>query len=72
MVARAGLEPAQLNRRGILSPLCLPISPSGHSTEVEFYPIFGFFDKSFLRKFLKSVVITGVGESPSFVIIFCC
>lgn len=29
MVPGAGLEPAKLYSRGILSPLCLPISPSG-------------------------------------------
>lgn len=29
MVPRAGLEPAQRERRGILNPLCLPISPPG-------------------------------------------
>jgi hypothetical protein len=31
MVPRAGLEPAQRERRGILNPLCLPISPPGHA-----------------------------------------
>ena len=31
MVPGAGLEPAQYCYRGILSPLRLPISPSGHS-----------------------------------------
>ena len=30
MVPGAGLEPAQYCYRGILSPLRLPISPSGH------------------------------------------
>ena len=30
MVPAAGLEPARLLGRGILSPLCLPIPPSGH------------------------------------------
>ena len=30
MVPRAGLEPAQPKGRGILNPLCLPISPPGH------------------------------------------
>ena len=29
MVPGAGLEPAQRERRGILNPLCLPISPPG-------------------------------------------
>ena len=29
MVPRAGLEPAQRERRGILNPLCLPIPPPG-------------------------------------------
>ncbi len=29
MVPRAGLEPAQPKGRGILNPLCLPISPPG-------------------------------------------
>ena len=31
MVPAAGLEPARLLSRGILSPLCLPIPPSGLS-----------------------------------------
>ncbi len=31
MVPRAGLEPAQRERRGILNPLCLPIPPPGHA-----------------------------------------
>ncbi len=31
MVPRAGLEPAQRERRGILNPLCLPIPPPGHT-----------------------------------------
>ena len=31
MVPRAGLEPARSFLRGILSPLCLPISPPGQS-----------------------------------------
>ena len=30
MVPRAGLEPARPYERGILNPLCLPISPPGH------------------------------------------
>ena len=30
MVPEAGLEPARCCQRGILSPLCLPISPLGH------------------------------------------
>ncbi len=30
MVPGAGLEPAHSNERGILNPLCLPISPPGH------------------------------------------
>ena len=30
MVPGAGLEPARLCGRGILNPLCLPISPPGH------------------------------------------
>ncbi len=29
MVPGAGLEPARRYRRGILNPLCLPISPPG-------------------------------------------
>ncbi len=31
MVPRAGIEPARPLSRGILSPLCLPISPPGQS-----------------------------------------
>ncbi len=30
MVPEAGIEPARRERRGILNPLCLPISPLGH------------------------------------------
>ena len=30
MVPGAGLEPARSYDRGILNPLCLPISPPGH------------------------------------------
>lgn len=30
MVPEAGIEPARLEKRGILNPLCLPISPLGH------------------------------------------
>lgn len=33
MVPGAGLEPAQRVRRGILNPLCLPISPPGRKLE---------------------------------------
>ncbi len=32
MVPRAGLEPAQRERRGILNPLCLPIPPPGRTS----------------------------------------
>ncbi len=34
MVPRAGLEPAQPKGRGILNPLCLPISPPGLNSVV--------------------------------------
>ena len=39
MVAGAGVEPAQLYSRGILSPLCLPIPPPGHNhiNSVEYF-----------------------------------
>ncbi len=30
VVPGAGLEPARSKERGILNPLCLPISPPGH------------------------------------------
>ncbi len=30
MVPEAGIEPARRCQRGILNPLCLPISPTGH------------------------------------------
>ena len=30
VVPGAGLEPARCYQRGILNPLCLPISPPGH------------------------------------------
>ncbi len=33
LVPRAGLEPAQPKGRGILNPLCLPISPPGLNLE---------------------------------------
>ncbi len=39
MVPGAGIEPARPQSRGILSPLCLPISPPGRVTsskELEF------------------------------------
>ena len=36
MVPRAGIEPARPQSRGILSPLCLPISPSG---QIEYFII---------------------------------
>ena len=35
MVHGAALEPAQRERRGILNPLCLPISPPGLEKKVE-------------------------------------
>ncbi len=35
MVPGAGLEPARSKERGILNPLCLPISPPGHIMEAE-------------------------------------
>ena len=35
MVPGAGIEPARCCHRGILSPLRLPISPSGHSAAVQ-------------------------------------
>lgn len=35
MVPGAGLEPAQPYSRGILNPLCLPISPSGLGNKLE-------------------------------------
>ena len=35
VVPGAGLEPAQCFHRGILSPLRLPISPSGHGDDAE-------------------------------------
>ena len=39
MVPRAGLEPAQRVRRGILNPLCLPIPPPGHAILVAMHII---------------------------------
>ena len=35
MVPRAGLEPAQRERRGILNPLCLPIPPPGQRNQCD-------------------------------------
>lgn len=35
MVPGAGLEPARSKERGILNPLCLPISPPGQTMEAE-------------------------------------
>jgi hypothetical protein len=40
MVPRAGLEPARIYIRGILSPLRLPIPPSRHNKTVEAAPGF--------------------------------
>ncbi len=40
MVPRAGLEPARVYTRGILSPLRLPIPPSRHTYNVEAAPGF--------------------------------
>ena len=34
VVPEAGLEPAHPYERGILNPLCLPISPPGHEQSV--------------------------------------
>ena len=31
MVPEAGIEPARLEKRGILNPLCLPIPPLGQT-----------------------------------------
>ena len=39
VVPAAGLEPARLLSRGILSPLCLPIPPSGLSNVYDKYII---------------------------------
>ncbi len=36
MVPGAGLEPARPLSRGILNPLCLPISPPGHNLSYSF------------------------------------
>jgi hypothetical protein len=33
MVPGAGIEPARRCQRGILNPLCLPISPTGHRNQ---------------------------------------
>lgn len=35
MVPGAGLEPARSKERGILNPLCLPISPPGLITKIK-------------------------------------
>ena len=40
MVPEAGLEPARYFYRGILSPLCLPIPPLGHSVNCIYYTSF--------------------------------
>ena len=40
MVPAAGLEPARLLGRGILSPLCLPIPPPGHKANSVLYSFF--------------------------------
>ena len=39
VVPRAGIEPARYFYRGILSPLCLPISPPGLSTVDSIYSV---------------------------------
>ena len=40
MVPGAGLEPARHCWRGILSPLCLPIPPPGHTVNYIYYTSF--------------------------------
>ena len=47
MVPEAGLEPARYFYRGILSPLCLPIPPLGHSKGTNFFTLY-FFKSRFL------------------------
>ena len=37
MVPGAGLEPARCYQRGILNPLCLPISPPGLGLSFDWY-----------------------------------
>ena len=39
MVPGAGLEPARPYERGILNPLCLPISPPGHRGYLYYYKL---------------------------------
>jgi hypothetical protein len=52
MVPGAGIEPARSFKRGILSPLRLPISPSGH-----------FEGMVFVRSFVE--MEAGVGIEPA-------
>ena len=49
MVPRAGLEPARSFLRGILSPLCLPIPPPGHSFGIFYFSLNKLREKWRLR-----------------------
>lgn len=63
MVARAGLEPAQLNRRGILSPLCLPIPPHRRISAEIIIPHFPtVVNDFFLLEFRENSPQTNMGK----------
>ena len=46
MVPEAGLEPARYFYRGILSPLCLPIPPLGHTNRYQFFLYYTFLNSN--------------------------
>ncbi len=53
MVPGAGIEPARPLSRGILNPLRLPISPSGHFVRMDYY-------SSFFRRCQHVVLVLAV------------
>ena len=55
MVPRAGLEPARILLRGILSPLCLPIPPPGEIYKAQHLSL---WDSNPLKIFLKKILLS--------------
>ncbi len=60
VVPGAGLEPARSKERGILNPLCLPISPPGHIRQ--------FISKQYGVSFALLYLSTICGSLPSLVL----
>ena len=54
MVPEAGIEPARPLSRGILSPLCLPISPPGRNSRVDLHR-----QRVSRVRFLKARILAG-------------